>query len=139
MSTVQKAFGTYYLGLDIGTNSVGWAVTDETYKLQKLNGKTLWGTRLFDEAKSAEDRRLHRNARRRLQRRTERLRLLQELFAEEIAKNDPGFFLRMAESKFYEEDKSVRQPYALFCDPDFTDKDYHKRFPDDSSSEKSSD
>lgn len=129
MSTGKKEFGTYYLGLDIGTNSVGWAVTDENYKLQKLNGKTLWGTRLFDEAKSAEDRRLHRNARRRLQRRAERLRLLQELFAEEIAKIDPGFFLRMAESKFYEEDKSVRQPYALFCDPDFTDKDYHKRFP----------
>ena len=23
----------YYLGLDIGTNSVGWAVTDENYNL----------------------------------------------------------------------------------------------------------
>ena len=23
----------YYLGLDIGTNSVGWAVPDENYKL----------------------------------------------------------------------------------------------------------
>ena len=25
----------YYLGLDIGTNSVGWAVTDENYNLCK--------------------------------------------------------------------------------------------------------
>ena len=23
----------YYLGLDMGTNSVGWAVTDENYQL----------------------------------------------------------------------------------------------------------
>ena len=27
----------YYLGLDIGTNSVGWAVTDENYNLCKEN------------------------------------------------------------------------------------------------------
>lgn len=126
---MKKSFGNYYLGLDIGTNSVGWAVTDENYKLEKLNGKKLWGTRLFDEANSAEDRRLHRNARRRKERRTERIRILQELFAEEIAKKDPGFYLRMAESKFYEEDKSVHQPHALFSDDDFSDKDYHKKFP----------
>ena len=28
----------YYLGLDIGTNSVGWAVTDENYNLCKYAG-----------------------------------------------------------------------------------------------------
>lgn len=32
----------YYLGLDIGTNSVGWAVTDENYNLYKYAGKRMW-------------------------------------------------------------------------------------------------
>lgn len=89
---MKKTFGDYYLGLDIGTNSIGWAVTDKNYKLQKLNGKTLWGIRLFEEAVPAQERRLHRNARRRQQRRVERIKLLQELFAEAIAEKDPGFF-----------------------------------------------
>lgn len=35
----------YYLGLDIGTNSVGWAVTDENYNLCKFGGKRMWGIR----------------------------------------------------------------------------------------------
>lgn len=30
----------YYLGLDMGTNSVGWAVTDPNYNLFKAKGKT---------------------------------------------------------------------------------------------------
>ena len=38
----------YYLGLDIGTNSVGWAVTDEEYNLCRFRGKDMWGIRLFD-------------------------------------------------------------------------------------------
>lgn len=28
----------YFVGLDIGTNSVGWAVTYTDYKLYKFNG-----------------------------------------------------------------------------------------------------
>ena len=31
----------YYLGLDIGTESVGWAVTDTEYRLEKRSGKAL--------------------------------------------------------------------------------------------------
>lgn len=38
----------YYIGLDIGTNSVGWAVTDPEYNIIRKNGKSLWGVRLFD-------------------------------------------------------------------------------------------
>ena len=37
----------YYLGLDMGTNSVGWAATDPEYRLLKAKGKDLWG--IFDE------------------------------------------------------------------------------------------
>ena len=40
----------YYLGLDIGTDSVGWAVTDPEYHVLRRKGKALWGVRLFDAA-----------------------------------------------------------------------------------------
>ena len=43
----------YYLGLDMGTSSVGWAVTDENYNLLRAKGKDLWGIREFEEAKTA--------------------------------------------------------------------------------------
>ena len=32
----------YYLGLDMGTSSVGWAVTDDQYEIIKKHGKALW-------------------------------------------------------------------------------------------------
>lgn len=126
---MKKEFGEYFIGLDIGTDSLGWAVTDLNYNLQKLNGKTLWGIRLFEAGKTAEERRVFRTARRRLERRKQRLRLLQAMFAEEICKVDPGFFQRLAESKYYPEDKSFDLPYSLFSDSKFTDKDYHRNFP----------
>ncbi len=44
----------WYLGLDMGTNSVGWAVTDEAYCLLRKKGKDLWGVRLFLEAETAQ-------------------------------------------------------------------------------------
>ena len=95
----------YYLGLDMGTGSVGWAVTDTDYQVLKSHGKALWGVRLFETAMTAEERREFRTARRRLDRRNWRIQILQEIFSEEIAKVDPGFFLRMKESKYYPEDK----------------------------------
>ena len=120
----------YYIGLDIGTESVGWAVTDESYHLEKKNQKALWGVRLFDEAQKAEERRQHRIARRRLERRKGRLELLELLFQEEIAKVDPGFFQRMRESCFLEEDKrGAAGRFSLFADPSYTDAQYHKEFP----------
>ena len=54
----------YYLGLDIGTESVGYAVTDENYNILKFNGKNMWGSRLFDEAQTAAERRTFRSGRR---------------------------------------------------------------------------
>lgn len=124
-----KQISEYYIGLDIGTNSVGWAVTDPQYNVIKKNGKALWGIRLFEEGKTAEERRLFRTSRRRTGRRSRRIDLLQELFSEEICKVDPGFFRRMEDSKYLPEDKYVRQKNALFCDPGYTDKEYHKAYP----------
>lgn len=118
----------YYIGLDVGTNSVGWAVTDENYNVLKFKGNTMWGVRLFDEAQDASARRSSRTARRRLARRNQRLLLLRLLFAEEINKLDPNFLVRMQESALHEENKTVSK-YTLFADKDFSDKDYHKKYP----------
>ncbi|MBP2629429.1 MAG: CRISPR-associated endonuclease, Csn1 family [Firmicutes bacterium] len=119
----------YYLGLDIGTSSVGWAVTDENYKILRSHGKALWGVRLFEAAKSAQERRVFRSGRRRLQRRVERIRLLQELFAEEISKVDLGFYQRLHDSYYYEEDKTIIQKNTLFAEKNFDDKVYHQKYP----------
>ncbi|MCL2325026.1 MAG: type II CRISPR RNA-guided endonuclease Cas9 [Proteobacteria bacterium] len=91
----------YFLGLDIGSTSVGWAVVDNDYKVVRKSGKALWGVRLFDEAQTAEDRRKFRTARRRGDRRKVRLGLLREFFEEAIGKVDPWFFMRLKESKFH--------------------------------------
>lgn len=119
----------YYLGLDIGTNSVGWAVTDSKYNLLRAKGKDLWGVRLFQEAKTAADRRVHRSNRRRNSRKNLRLQLLRELFEEEIEKVDKEFFERLDDSKFWEEDKKTDGKNSLFNDKDYNDKDYFKEYP----------
>lgn len=125
----------YFMGLDMGTGSVGWAVTDAQYNILRAHGKSLWGVRLFESANTAEERRMFRTARRRLARRNWRIEVLQELFAEEISRVDEGFYLRMKESRYTADDKrdaegrSPELPYALFVDADYTDKEYHKEFP----------
>lgn len=119
----------YFLGLDIGTNSVGWAVTDENYNILNFNGKKMWGIRLFNEGSTAVERRSYRAARRSRQRKIERSRLLRELFAEEVSKVDPNFFIRLRESDLYYEDKSIDSKGSLFNDKEWTDKKYHKTYP----------
>lgn len=125
----------YYLGLDMGSASVGWAVTDENYHLVRRKGKDLWGVRTFDVAQTAKERRVTRGNRRRQDRRKQRIQILQELLGEEVLKTDPGFFHRMKESRYVVEDKQtldgkqVELPYALFVDKDYTDKDFYKQFP----------
>lgn len=122
----------YYVGLDIGTESVGWAVTDTQYQVKKMHGKALWGVRLFDEAQPAQDRRSFRVARRRIERRRQRLDWLQQQFAQAVGEVDPGFFQRMEESRFWEEDKRGDVPlgkYTLFGDKTFTDREYHRTYP----------
>lgn len=120
----------YYIGLDVGTNSVGWAVTDKDYNILKFKGNAMWGAELFDEAQDASERRAVRTSRRLLDRKKQRLALLELLFNNEIAKIDPSFFIRMHESSLYSEDKSDSAcKYSLFNDADFTDKDYLKKYP----------
>lgn len=119
----------YYLGLDIGTNSVGWAVTDESYNLCKFRNKDMWGIRLFESAHTASERRLKRNARRRLRRRNQRIKLLQEIFSQEIANVDNTFFIRLNESKLHMEDKYVKEKHPLFIGEDYNDIHYYEQYP----------
>lgn len=119
----------YYLGLDMGTSSIGWAVTDEQYNLIRKKGKDLWGVRLFSEASTAAERRTHRTSRRRLQREKARVGYLKEFFADEISKVDEGFYQRLEDSKYFEEDKKIAQPFALFADTGYTDKEYYEQYP----------
>lgn len=123
--------GKYYLGLDMGTNSVGWAVTDEDFNIVRKGGKSLWGVRLFDEASQAADRRAYRSNRRRLQRRKQRITLLQNLFSDEIGKVDPMFFRKLELSKYHFEDRQdyFKSKTILFSDEGFTDKEYFKQYP----------
>lgn len=119
----------YCLGLDIGTESVGWAVSDMEYRIPKFKGNAMWGIRLFDESCSAEQRRGFRSAARRSQRKRERINLLEMLFNGAISNIDPAFFIKLHESNLYLEDKSNSTPYCVFSDENYTDKDYHKEFP----------
>ena len=119
----------YYMGIDIGTNSVGWAVTDEEYNILKFKGKRMWGIRLFESADTAEERRVKRANRRRLARRKKRIELLQELFAEEIYKVDNTFFIRLNESRLHIEDKTTEWKYPLFKDDNYNDVHFHSEYP----------
>jgi len=125
----KQQFSDYYLGFDIGTNSVGWCVTDLNYNVLRFNKKDMWGSRLFDEAKTAAERRVQRNSRRRLKRRKWRLNLLEEIFSNEILRVDSNFFRRLKESSLWLEDKSSKEKFTLFNDDNYKDYDFYKQYP----------
>lgn len=117
----------YYLGLDIGTDSVGYAVTDEEYNILKFAGRPAWGSTIFDPVSENSERRTFRSGRRRLDRRQQRVHFIQELFAKEIAKKDECFFKRLEASALFREDAGER--YSIFNDKDYTDLDYFRDYP----------
>ena len=122
----------YSIGLDIGTNSVGWAVINEGFDLRKYKHQNMWGAHLFDEAQKAATRRSFRSSRRRLARRKRRITLLQQIFDNEMQKVDPHFYLRLSESMLHSCDKNSAlelNANILFADRSFTDKSYREKYP----------
>lgn len=129
----------YSIGLDIGTNSVGWSIITDDYKVpakkmrvlgntdKEYIKKNLIGALLFDGGNTAADRRLKRTARRRYTRRRNRILYLQEIFAEEMSKVDDSFFHRLEDSFLVEEDKRGSK-YPIFATLQ-EEKDYHEKFP----------
>lgn len=122
----MRKFKNYSIGLDIGTNSVGWAVINpETYTIMKKGSTNLWGVRLFEAGESAAERRVDRSNRRRFDRRRERIRLLRKEFENSISVVDSNFFTKLDESKYWEEDKSV----LLTKSEKAYVKEYYKKYP----------
>lgn len=129
----------YSIGLDIGTNSVGWSIVTDDYKVPskkfKVLGNTdkqyikknLLGALLFDGGETAADRRMKRTSRRRYTRRRNRIRYLQEIFREEIDKMDPNFFFRLEDSFYVAEDKRGSK-YPIFGILK-EEQEYHKKYP----------
>ena len=116
----------YSIGLDIGTNSVGWSVINEdTYKVLKKGNNKLWGVETFASAEQAKDRRLKRSSRRRYNRRKERIKILQDIFSEEINKVDSNFFQKLEESKFENFKKNI--PINVYEKKNI--KEYYKKYP----------
>ena len=129
---LRNTDGDYSIGLDMGTNSVGWAVTDEAGQLAHFKGEPTWGSRLFDAAETAASARVPRGQRRRYVRRRWRLDLLQGLFEEEMTRVDPEFFIRLSQSRLLKEDRKeghANYRWPLFNDSDFTETDYYEKFP----------
>ena len=119
----------YHIGLDVGSDSVGWAVSDDDFNLLELNGKTAWGARLFDKASSAKERRAFRSARRRNARKRYRIYLLNKyIFEKEILKIDPSFFIRLSESNYHLDDKSTNIKYPLFPN-EKEESEFYKKYP----------
>lgn len=122
----------YDIGLDIGTGSVGWAVTDENGELFRFKGKPTWGSRLFPSAETAEKTRLSRGQRRRYDRRRQRLDLLQGIFVFEMEKEDPDFFIRLNQSRLWKEDRDPEHQnyrWPLFNGGDLNEVEYYQKFP----------
>lgn len=122
----------YSIGLDIGNASVGWAVIDDKNKIiRKNNGNrriSLWGVRLFEEASTAEDRRIKRSTRRRYDRRRTRINLLKKEFKEEIDKVDSNFFKKLKES-FYNQNDKINKKHPLSKEEKEQVKKYYEKYP----------
>jgi CRISPR-associated endonuclease Csn1 len=127
----EKQQLVWYLGLDVGSNSVGWSAADTEYNILTKGGKLQCGARLFEDAHDASERRIFRSVRRRFARRKVRVDLLQELFDSVIGAKDQSFFIRMNSSSRYETDDTGKKTdtYPLFTDCNFTDRDYYAKFP----------
>lgn len=115
----------YFVGVDIGTDSVGYAATDKNYAPLKYRGETMLGVTLFDPANGCADRRAHRTSRRRYDRRQTRVDLVQELLCHEVAKVDPAFFTKLNESFLLECDRSA----DAISGCEWNDSEYNRSFP----------
>lgn len=122
----------YNIGLDIGTGSVGWSVTDDEGNLLHFKGQPTWGSRIFPNAEPASEARTHRGQRRRYARRRWRLDLLESIFQREISEVDPDFLTRLRQTHLLKEDRDPQfADYAgmIFPQAEFSEKDYFKKFP----------
>lgn len=123
--------GNYIIGFDQGTNSLGYAVIDRNCKVIRKSGKRMWGSILFDEGRPAAKTRVQRSARRRYERRKERIRLLRMLTEKSVLSVDPSFFKRLDDSFLLNVRKDAefgRDNLFNLFDGDYTDRDYYREY-----------
>ncbi len=114
----------YHIGLDIGTSSVGFAARDDENNLIRVKGKNVIGARLFSEGQTAQERRMARTSRRRYNRRKWRLRLLDEIFHDEVVHKDAEFFNRLKKSSISPKDER-KQYFGSLLFPEVGDSEYY--------------
>lgn len=122
----------YYIGLEVGPTYAAYAVTNESYNLERFKGKDMWGIYKFDEAENSQDRRNARSARKNIKKEKERIGLIRSYFHDEIEKADVNFFARLDNSTFYTGDKDKilsGDRNVLFNDENYRDADYNEQFP----------
>ncbi|WP_394953614.1 type II CRISPR RNA-guided endonuclease Cas9 [Scardovia wiggsiae] len=121
----------YGVGLDLGNGSVGWVAMDKDYHLIRARGNELIGARLFHPANTAKERRTHRTTRRRYSRRRWRLRMLDSLFASELAKVDLNFLARRKYSWVHPKDEQNHENWygSIIFGSKEQDKQFYKDYP----------
>lgn len=124
---IAKKQPEYGISLDMGTNSIGWAVVwdsgDKTDQIVVRKGKRLYGARLFDAAEDSAKYRSARSARRTLGKKNWRLNLLKGLLKDHVLKEDKDFFKNLHLTQTH------KGSNILFKDINYQDKDYFKEFP----------
>lgn len=122
----------YYIGLTVGPEYAAYAVTNESYNLERFKGQDMWGIYKFKEAETSTDRTAFRSSKKNIKKEKNRIGLLRTYFYDEIMKVDKNFFIRLDNSTFYPEDKEKvlnGSRNILFNDNNYKDADYYNQFP----------
>ncbi len=124
---IVKEKPKYGISLDMGTNSIGWAVVwDSGDKMDQIvcrKGKRLYGARLFDAAEDSKKYRSARSARRTLGKKIWRLNLLKGVLKDYVLNEDKDFFKNLHLTQTHQGSN------ILFREPNYQDKDYFSEFP----------
>ncbi len=126
---MKKQNKDYIVGLSLEPDAVGFAAIDKKNSLISLKGKNVIGVTKFKEGETAEERRTNRSARRRIIRKKRRSKFLEEIFAPEMAKVDPGFFVRQHQSWVSPRDKQRTHYPATFFATKAEEKEFYKAYP----------
>lgn len=111
----------YNVGLDISITGIGWCVTDTDGRVLRKGNRHLYGISMFEEAKTAKERRQNRSTRRRTERKKRRIDTLQQLMAEDVLAADDAFYIRLDETAFRPGDRSLPHLYKTLPEFLFTD------------------
>ncbi len=124
---ITKKQPRYGISLDMGTNSIGFAVVwDSGEKADQIvvrKGKRLYGARLFKEAEDSIKYRSARSARRTLGKKLWRLNLLKGVLKEYVLNEDKDFYKNLHLTQIHQGSN------ILFRESNYQDKDYFQEFP----------